>query len=445
MICYENKNKLCANNNCNICFNKSFASHSKSIYWNFEKNNNINPRNVFKNSHNKYYFICIECKHIFIASLDKINNNRWCSYCSNNKLCNEQKCKICFEKSFASHPKTIYWNYEKNNNINPKDVFKNSTKKYYFDCIKCNHVFYMALDKINIDNNWCSYCANKNLCYDTKCKLCFDKSFASHHKVKYWNFEKNNNINPRKIFKNSKKKYYFKCKKCNHSFDISLNNLNIGKQWCSYCSNKKLCNDINCNICFDKSFASHSKVKYWNHNKNNNINPRNVFKNSANKYYFECNECDTDFIIALKEVNKGSWCSLCKYKTEKIIYDFLLINSFNVKKEATFNWCKNVDTNKNYKFDFYIEEYKLIIELDGIQHFQNIKHWKNDYIKNQKDDKFKIKCAIDNGFSVIRILQEDVFYNKYEWKKELLVNIKKYIKPEKIFICKNNEYYNYIN
>jgi len=46
-------------------------------------------------------------------------------------------------------------------------------------------------------------------------------------------------------------------------------------------------------------------------------------------------------------------------------------------------------------------------------------------------------------FSVIRILQKDVYFNKYDWFNELCENIEK-ISNEKIFqniyMCKNNEY-----
>jgi very-short-patch-repair endonuclease len=60
-----------------------------------------------------------------------------------------------------------------------------------------------------------------------------------------------------------------------------------------------------------------------------------------------------------------------------------------------------------------------------------------------KNDQYKEKCANENGYSVIRLLQEDVFYDRYDWLNELNQNIEK-IKNEKIiqniYMCKNNEY-----
>ena len=61
--------------------------------------------------------------------------------------------------------------------------------------------------------------------------------------------------------------------------------------------------------------------------------------------------------------------------------------------------------------------------------------------------------ANTNGYSVIRILQDDVYYSKYDWIKELIETIVKFkhnvdnnkIKVENIYLCKNNEYKIYEN
>jgi hypothetical protein len=49
-----------------------------------------------------------------------------------------------------------------------------------------------------------------------------------------------------------------------------------------------------------------------------------------------------------------------------------------------------------------------------------------------------MKCANDNNYSVIRIIQDDVYNDKYDWLKELYKNIKNIIKEKIksiIFIC----------
>ena len=54
-----------------------------------------------------------------------------------------------------------------------------------------------------------------------------------------------------------------------------------------------------------------------------------------------------------------------------------------------------------------------------------------------------MKCANENGFSIIRLLQEDVYKDLYDWLNELITNIEKITtenKVQNIYMCKKNEY-----
>jgi len=217
-----------------------------------------------------------------------------CPYITNiKKLCDIEDCKICYEKSFASHEKVKYWSKE--NKILPRKVFKSSHTKYMFNC-DCNHIFEAALNKISV-NTWCPYCASRKLCDNESCIKCYEKSFASHEKSKFWSNE--NTILPRKVFKSSGTKYMFNCE-CGHIFEAALYNINKNT-WCPYCSNKKLCDDESCIKCYEKSFASHEKSKYWS--EINNIKPRCIFKKSIRKYSFNCPNCNNIYKTSLYNIN----------------------------------------------------------------------------------------------------------------------------------------------
>ena len=127
---------------------------------------------------------------------------------------------------------------------------------------------------------------NSSILEDINCKICFDKSFASHEKSEFWS--KKNGKNPRDILKSSHINCWFDCHVCNHPFDNSLDKIKIGR-WCPYCSHTMLCDELDCDFCYDKSFASHEKSKCWS--KKNTKNPRNVFKSTTKKYWFDCYGC----------------------------------------------------------------------------------------------------------------------------------------------------------
>ena len=57
-----------------------------------------------------------------------------------------------------------------------------------------------------------------------------------------------------------------------------------------------------------------------------------------------------------------------------------------------------------------------------------------------------MKCAHDNGYTVIRLLQLDVLNDNYNYYPELYNHIvMQHNNPDIIYICKNNEYDIYIN
>jgi len=440
--CCIPQKQLCGNLSCRDCFDKSFASHEKAKYW--SDKNELKPELVLKMGDKKIWFNCDKCNHDFEKQIKYVSKDGWCPYCVNQKLCDINDCKECFDKSFASHEKSKYWSNK--NELKPRQIFNGSGNKFWFNCDKCNHDFEKTIGDVTGEKNgWCPYCANKKMCYDKKCKDCFDKSFASHEKIKYWSSK--NKENPREIFQGDSNKYWFNCDKCNHDFDVILYNVKSG-YWCPYCSNSKLCNDTNCKECYDKCLLSHDIMKLWKWSKKNKEDPRQIFRNSNNKYWFECNLCVNEFERTPSSMSGKHYnvvCSICRYKTELKMYENLKQLFPLITKEFKQEWCKN--ENNYLPFDFCILENKIIIELDGPQHFEQIKHWKPiEHVINR--DKYKEKCANDNGYSVIRILQIDVFNDKYDWKTELINNIEK-IKTDNIiqniYMCKNDEYKKFIN
>jgi very-short-patch-repair endonuclease len=189
-------------------------------------------------------------------------------------------------------------------------------------------------------------------------------------------------------------------------------------------------------MCFNNSFASVERSKYL-HDKT--VNTRTLFKSTNKKFKFDCNICNKIFETQLCCITKGVGCSFCVNKTEQILFDKLKEKYNTLLRQYKVDWCKNIN---HLPFDFVIEDRNIIIELDGKQHFEQIGKWMSPE-NTQKNDLYKMKCANDNGFSIIRILQKDVYKNKYDWLNELCQTIET-ITDEKrvqnIYMCKNNEY-----
>ena len=86
------------------------------------------------------------------------------------------------------------------------------------------------------------------------------------------------------------------------------------------------------------------------------------------------------------------------------------------------------------------------MEQDGPQHFIQVGNWQSHEL-TKTNDVYKMKCANENGYSIIRILQKDIWHDRYDWFDELIDNIDKIVLEKKvrnIYMCKKEEYKDYV-
>lgn len=341
------------------------------------------------------------------------------------KLCSKDDCDDCFKRSFASHEKSLYW--AKTNAKSPRNIFKSSHTRCDFDCL-CGHSFSIMVYNITHGKQWCPYCRpGGKICGSPDCKSCVARSFATHEKSKYWS---NKNIDkPHAVPLHSSQKFIFDCP-CGHEISVIPNYIN---NWCPYCcegSRMSFCNDLDCASCFNHSFASHEKSKYIS----DELNPRFVAKASGVRCNFICDKNPNHtFSAKLNNITTGHWCPFCVNKTESKLLDILIKSGFIVRFQPRFEWCINEITGKMLPFDFAIDEYEVLIELDGRQHFEQVQNWNSPEEQHTRDMK-KMRDANNNEYTIIRILQEDVLYDKNNWYNQLMDAICYYEKPTQIFI-----------
>ena len=136
-------------------------------------------------------------------------------------------------------------------------------------------------------------------------------------------------------------------------------------------------------------------------------------------------------------------CPSCINKTEFKFYEKVKEIYPTIKRQYKVDWCKN---KLRLPYDFVIEELNIIIEIDGEQHFKQISNWTSPEIQIEKDT-YKMKCANENGFSIIRLPQTDISKDSYDWFNEIQISIQKISIGkivQNIFICKNNEYKHFV-
>jgi len=162
---------------------------------------------------------------------------------------------------------------------------------------------------------------------------------------------------------------------------------------------KILCSEEDCDICFEMSFASSNRSKFWS--TKNELTPRQVYKNSHRKFIFVC-ENNHEFNSTLQHVSSGTWCPRCSTynnETECIqIIEKLTGKPFKTVKPKFLQ----ISPKATLELDGYNDDLKLALEYNGRQHYEyNVFFHRNDianFTKQQEHDIVKRSCVLQIMF-----------------------------------------------
>jgi very-short-patch-repair endonuclease len=376
--------------------------------------------------------------------------------CNFQNFCSKMNCKVCYKRSFACDIRAKCWLKDKNNGIEAWEVLCKTTKKFWFNCDNCKHDVRCQIKNFS-GKKFCKYCKKigAKVCGKIECKPCYERSFANHPKSLCWIKEKNDGLETYQVAKKCNKKFWFNCDSCHHELHQRLDKVAAegkdknGKnnaRWCKFCTNQSRCKNKDCNTCYYKTFKVSIRAECWDYTKNDGIKPEDISRTTHKKYWFKCKH-DHSFDISPNAIEtQGQWCSQCTIEAERRLADFLVKEGFIIKREARFEWCKNQKTGKYRRYDFLIEEHKVIIETDGIQHFRSFGKMRRSPEDEFKNDIYKMKCANRNGYKIIRILSSMITCDTYNWwKTQMLESINSDNKKVNEFIANTDIYDKYVN
>ncbi len=450
--------------------------------WHPTKNGDFKIDDFSHGSHYNAWWICNDaecgCVHeyqqIIYVKIDSYKNLKsgqsHCTYC-NGTYCDYHKSVAYLKPELLEE-----WDYEFNDilGLDPTKLSLNSNEKINWICKKgCKYKNDIVTnDEINIDkckHRWKTELSHR-ISQNTQCPYCLisPQSCCYHQSISYlmpqmakeFHPSLNGNTKPYELTPSSNKKVYWKCaigcihkdkkedERCEHIWSCSVNsrtrNKNLNKiTGCPFCVKSPQ------QICMHQSLG-HLYPEYieeWDNEKNIKETIFDISIGTPCKVWWKCKnkhengENHTFELSPYERITCNMDCPYCRNKTINVLYDFL-IQHFNVNLEKKFEWSRNYLTNRYLPFDIYIDELKLLIELDGDHHFKDIKTWNSSSDKRRYTDLYKMKLANDNKYSILRIVQIDIYYNSYDWKNELLNVIKSFNNDniENKYICKRNEY-----
>jgi hypothetical protein len=180
---------------------------------------------------------------------------------------------------------------------------------------------------------------------------------------------------------------------CGYEYTVTVQNLLNKASSCAKCSGK---------LKLDKTEIEKRCEFIYGQDYSTIIN--DIPKNGKSKIKMRHNVCGNEWMASISNIlYQNTGCPFCKMsRGERDIKKYLELNNINYKIEHRFKDCKYI---RPLPFDFYLPEYKMCIEYDGVQHFKSVLFFGGEVslIRNKKVDQIKSEFCSKNEINLIRI------------------------------------------
>lgn len=146
---------------------------------------------------------------------------------------------------------------------------------------------------------------------------------------------------------------------------------------------------------------------------------KSIMPHSGKKISLQCESCgEFKMIKPCNLVNEGFRCSCGDGQSfpNKFVYNILRQLNVKVKQEYSPEWAGRL------RYDDYLDEYNIIVENHGIQHYQEVHPLTMTLEKEQQNDMMKYNLAKENGINEYIII--DCRKPTTEWIKSSIMQSK---------------------
>ena len=187
------------------------------------------------------------------------------------------------------------------NNITPKDIKYNSTKKVWWKCKVCGYSYLVSVNaRTNYYSSGCPLCKNKVVEKGVN-----DLETLYPIITTLWDYEKNGDKKPYMYLPTSNETFCFKCNK-KHLFTSKIDNLVKTNFICPICAKRKIY------VGYNDIFTLYPNIeKEYDKELNKDIDPYKLTKSSKKKIYFRCRKNHVYISSIYNKINKNELCPYC--------------------------------------------------------------------------------------------------------------------------------------
>ena len=281
--------------------------------WNYGKNGNLTPEMFGINSNDRVWWRCHKCGHEWQTTIIHRGGKRnsGCPECSKEiRGKSFTKGKVSERGSLAeNNPKLANeWHPTKNGELKPSDITASRFKPVWWLCPVCGHEREASPNNRNSKDVGCPCCSGR-----------VPKIGINDLKTLYpgiaeeWNYENNVELKPEQFLPKSGKKVWWRCHKCGHEWQATINSRTSG-HGCPNCWNNRRSETVS-KAPFERSLAAiYPKLaEEWNHEKNAPLTPDTVFAKAKKKVWWKCKTCGYEWQAWLSNrVDGYCKCPNCK-------------------------------------------------------------------------------------------------------------------------------------
>lgn len=347
--------------------------------------------NVAPGCNKKYWWKCSKNpSHEWEAAPNSRTKGTGCPHCTGKTTFGGNTIKDKYPHLIAE------WDFEKNKDLDPSTTCPGTDKKAWWLCTDKKHSYQTKINIRTLRETGCPICKNKTITKEN----CLESLFPDI--AKEWHSTKNE-IKPSEVGSNHYKSVHWICAKGHEWKATPTNRTRFGYQ-CPKCSGRVASPENNLLVKYPDI------AKEWHSTKNGDKKPEDFTPSSHTKVWWQCSKYNRHIYQAIignrtMKNGLGTGCPYCNQSKMEKATEAILIKQ-KIRYEPQKKFADMQFQGNQLSYDFYLPEYKAIIELDGRQHFEEASdyfHHNKSYAHQRHRDIVKNAYAAREGFSLLRI------------------------------------------
>ncbi len=267
--------------------------------WHPTKNGALTPDEVMSGSGRKVWWRCAaNPRHVWEAKVVMVTHAKrgGCPFCAGRRATPETSLRGCFPEIAAE------WHPTKNGALRPEDVTWRSSRRVFWKCGACRHVWQTPVSRRGASGAGCPACAGRVVTSKNSLAARFPEL------ARQWHPTKNGALTPEAVIPGSPRRIAWRCTKDpSHEWETTVNARTTQGTGCPFCAGKRATPETSL-------AALHPAIAAeWHRERNAPLKPQQLRPGSQHKAWWRCGK-DPAHVwqsVVSSRTRLGAGCPFC--------------------------------------------------------------------------------------------------------------------------------------